>query len=86
MKLAAMEGRECATTRRLSIRTARGRHTRIRIRSGGSTCSAIASCSIGDDFWDLIGGSGTWEAMIGIAQDVGAEYESRIRRDYLFDD
>jgi len=41
------------------------------------------SVLIGSEFWDLIGGKGTYEAFITSVNALGAEYRERIYREYL---
>ena len=41
------------------------------------------SVLIGDGFWDLIGGRGTYETFISEINDLGAGYRDRIYRDFL---
>ncbi|WP_281412445.1 TdeIII family type II restriction endonuclease [Methanocalculus chunghsingensis] len=38
---------------------------------------------IGDDFWDTIGGAGTYDAFISAINEIGPEYKDRIYREYL---
>ena len=38
---------------------------------------------IGDELWDKLGGPGTYQAIIEIAESVGRRYQSRIREEYL---
>lgn len=38
---------------------------------------------MGKDFWDKLGGSGTWEELIAIFQEVGIKYKKRIKDEYL---
>ena len=38
---------------------------------------------IGNDFWDKIGGTGTYNAFISAVNEIGAEYKERIYREYL---
>lgn len=38
---------------------------------------------IGDEFWDTIGGSGTYKAFITAVNEIGVEYKERIYREYL---
>jgi hypothetical protein len=38
---------------------------------------------IGDEFWEKIGGSGTYQALIEAINEIGTEYRERIYRDYL---
>jgi hypothetical protein len=38
---------------------------------------------IGDEFWDLVGGAGTYDALVSTVNALGAEYRERIYRDYL---
>lgn len=38
---------------------------------------------IGDEFWDLIGGNGTYELFISEINKLGKEYRERIYREYL---
>jgi hypothetical protein len=38
---------------------------------------------IGDEFWDKIGGLGTYQAFIKAVNEIGAEYKERIYREYL---
>jgi hypothetical protein len=41
------------------------------------------SVLIGNEFWDLLGGKGTYEAFIASINSLGAEYRERIYREYL---
>jgi len=38
---------------------------------------------IGDEFWDLIGGTGTYQFFINEINELGEEYRDRIYREYL---
>jgi hypothetical protein len=38
---------------------------------------------IGDEFWEKIGGLGTYQAFIDAVNEIGAEYKDRIYREYL---
>lgn len=38
---------------------------------------------IGDEFWEKIGGLGTYQAFIEAVNEIGAEYRERIYREYL---
>ncbi|NLE04297.1 MAG: TdeIII family type II restriction endonuclease [Crenarchaeota archaeon] len=38
---------------------------------------------IGDEFWDKIGGVGTYNAFISAVNEIGIEYKERIYREYL---
>jgi hypothetical protein len=38
---------------------------------------------IGDEFWEKIGGSGTYQAFIEAVNEIGREYKERIYREYL---
>lgn len=38
---------------------------------------------IGDEFWDKIGGTGTYQAFINAVNEIGREYRERIYREYL---
>lgn len=38
---------------------------------------------IGDEFWDRIGGGGTYRAFIEAVNEIGPGYRSRIYREYL---
>jgi len=38
---------------------------------------------IGDEFWEKIGGIGTYKAFINAVNEIGAEYKDRIYREYL---
>jgi len=38
---------------------------------------------IGDEFWEKIGGSGTYQAFIEAINEIGAEYKDRIYREFL---
>ena len=38
---------------------------------------------IGNDFWDKIGGAGTYNAFITAVNEIGVEYKLRIYREYL---
>ncbi len=41
------------------------------------------SVLIGNEFWDLIGGEGTYKAFITEVNKLGAEYRERIYREFL---
>lgn len=38
---------------------------------------------IGDEFWDKIGGSGTYHAFISAINEIGPEYKNKIYREFL---
>lgn len=38
---------------------------------------------IGDEFWEKIGGAGTYKAFINAVNEIGSEYRNRIYREYL---
>jgi len=38
---------------------------------------------IGDEFWEKIGGIGTYQAFIAAVNEIGKEYKEIIYRDYL---
>lgn len=38
---------------------------------------------IGNEFWEKIGGSGTYQAFISAVNEIGLEYRERIYREYL---
>ncbi|EHQ36987.1 TdeIII family type II restriction endonuclease [Methanoplanus limicola] len=38
---------------------------------------------IGNDFWDYIGGKGTYEAFISAVNEIGPKYREKIYREYL---
>ncbi|MYJ55171.1 MAG: TdeIII family type II restriction endonuclease, partial [Rhodothermaceae bacterium] len=38
---------------------------------------------IGDEFWEKIGGVGTYKAFIDAVNEIGKEYRDRIYREYL---
>lgn len=38
---------------------------------------------IGDEFWDYIGGSGTYNAFLEAVEEMGADYKERIYKEYL---
>jgi hypothetical protein len=38
---------------------------------------------IGDEFWEKIGGSGTYKTFISAINEIGVEYKERIYREYL---
>jgi len=38
---------------------------------------------IGNDFWDKIGGAGTYNAFIDAVNEIGVQYKIRIYREYL---
>lgn len=38
---------------------------------------------IGDEFWDKIGGRGTYQSFIEAVNEIGPEYQDRIYREYL---
>ncbi len=38
---------------------------------------------IGDEFWEKIGGLGTYQAFISAVNEIGSEYKERIYRDFL---
>lgn len=42
-----------------------------------------SSVLIGDDFWELVGGGGTYEKFISEVNSLGKEYKERIYREYL---
>ncbi|MDR3363737.1 MAG: TdeIII family type II restriction endonuclease [Clostridiales Family XIII bacterium] len=42
-----------------------------------------SSVLIGNEFWELIGGKGTYEAFISTINSLGEEYRERIYREYL---
>lgn len=41
------------------------------------------SVLIGDEFWDLIGGIGTYKTFISEVNKLGKEYRERIYREFL---
>jgi len=41
------------------------------------------SVLIGDEFWDLIGGKGTYQTFITEVNELGKEYRERIYREFL---
>jgi hypothetical protein len=40
---------------------------------------------IAEDFWDRVGGPGTWESMLEVAEEVGTVLRKRIVDEYLLD-
>lgn len=38
---------------------------------------------IGDEFWDMLGGDGSYQALIEAVNEIGGEYRERIYRDFL---
>lgn len=40
---------------------------------------------IGAEFWDRLGGPGTWDEMLEVAEEVGADLRQRIIDEYLLD-
>jgi hypothetical protein len=38
---------------------------------------------IGNEFWEKIGGLGTYQAFIEAVNEIGDEYKARIYREYL---
>jgi hypothetical protein len=38
---------------------------------------------IGEEFWEKIGGLGTYKAFIEAVNEIGQEYKERIYREYL---
>lgn len=42
-----------------------------------------ASVLIGDEFWDFIGGKGTYKAFISEINKLGIHYKERIYREFL---
>jgi len=38
---------------------------------------------IGDEFWEKIGGLGTYKAFIEAINEIGTEYKNRIYREFL---
>jgi hypothetical protein len=38
---------------------------------------------IGDEFWEKIGGLGTYQAFISAVNEIGVEYKERIYREFL---
>jgi len=40
---------------------------------------------IGAEFWDRVGGVGTWESMLEVAEEVGEHLRKRVLGEYLLD-
>jgi len=38
---------------------------------------------LGDEFWEKVGGSGTYQAFINAVNEIGAKYKERIYREFL---
>jgi len=38
---------------------------------------------IGDEFWEKIGGLGTYQSFINAVNEIGVEYKNRIYREFL---
>jgi hypothetical protein len=38
---------------------------------------------IGAEFWEKIGGTGTYQAIIDTVNEIGQEYKARIYKEYL---
>ena len=38
---------------------------------------------IGDEFWEKIGGMGTYQAFIEAVNEIGTQYKERIYREFL---
>jgi len=36
-----------------------------------------------ESFWDLLGGKGTYQALIRIFEKIGEKYKDKIRKEYL---
>lgn len=41
------------------------------------------SVLIGEEFWNLLGGEGTYESLIKVFEDVGKTYKEKIKKEYL---
>lgn len=84
LKLTAMEGRECAffalPFNPWGTREAYNHSFPKRWFNMASDEVVL----IGDEFWERLGGPGTWQALIEIAREVGAEYAEAIEG-YLLD-
>lgn len=37
---------------------------------------------IGDEFWETVGGTGTYQSFISAVNEIGGEYRARIYREY----
>jgi hypothetical protein len=44
---------------------------------------ADSAVLIGDEFWDKLGGPGTYKSFISTVNEVGKEYRDRIYREFL---
>ena len=49
----------------------------------GSTCMRDDAVLIGPEFWEILGGPGTYEALIDAVDEIGTEYKNRIYREFL---
>jgi hypothetical protein len=38
---------------------------------------------MGPDFWDKVGGDGTWDDLMELLDEVGGKLRERIRHEYL---
>ncbi|CAN5128159.1 hypothetical protein BH18ACI2_BH18ACI2_07540 [soil metagenome] len=38
---------------------------------------------IGDEFWEKIGGTGTYQSLIDAVSEIGKDYKERIYREFL---
>jgi hypothetical protein len=43
----------------------------------------MAMLLVGDEFWEKIGGEGTYQAFIEAVNEIGEDYRGRIYREYL---
>ena len=58
---------------------------RARHSVGGYAVSQaqVGAVIMAENFWDLLGGAGTYTALIGVFENVGRVYREKIRKEYL---
>jgi hypothetical protein len=49
----------------------------------GLRIGVMAMLLVGDEFWEKIGGAGTYQAFIEAVNEIGEEYRHGIYREYL---
>lgn len=84
-KLSAMEGRECAFYALPFNPFGRREDYRHPHPMRYFDMRRDRVVLIGADFWDWIGGPGTWGEMLEVAEEVGTKLRNRILNEYLMD-
>ena len=85
LKLSAMEGRECAYyALPFNPYGTRADYSHPFVRRWFDVQDDHAVL-IGAEFWDRLGGDGTWEAMLAIAEHVGSALRDRVLDEYLLE-